>query len=101
MSTNRRDRRERERQLQKAVREREKLARALPGGTPERPIDVPSASVVEVQAKSQKCPLCGGELRVEEHAAKPIAGELLRVVRVRCFQCGVPRELFFRLPVVQ
>lgn len=97
----RRERRERERELAKGVREREKVARLLPGGSAARPIEVSSASVVEVQAKSFPCPLCGGGLRVEEHAAKSIKGEMLRVVRVRCVQCGTPRELFFRLPQLQ
>ena len=97
----RRERRERERELAKGVREREKLARLLPGGSADRPIEVGSASVVEVQAKSSPCPLCGGELRVEEHAAQSIKGEMIRVVKVRCFQCGAPRELFFRLRQLQ
>lgn len=93
----RRDRREEARTLEKQVREREKLARASVGGAAERPIDVQTASVIEVQAKSMPCPLCGGELRVEEHAAKMFGSEMLRVVRVRCFQCGTARDLFFRV----
>lgn len=99
--TGRRERRERERELAKGVREREKLARLLPGGESGRPIEVASASVVEVHAKSVPCPLCGAELRVEEHVARMVKGEMLRIVRARCFSCGVPRELFFRLPSMQ
>ena len=95
------ERREREREQAKLVRERERLARLLPGGSAERPIDISSASVIEVQAKSQPCPLCGGELRIDEHVARSVGAELLRVVRVRCNQCGAPRELFFRLPLLQ
>lgn len=97
----RRERRERERELAKGVREREKLARLLPGGEGGRPVEVASASVVEVHAKGIPCPLCGGELRVEEHVARVVENEMLRVVRVRCFSCGVPRDLFFRLPLMQ
>ncbi len=93
----RRERRERERALAKVARDRERLAKLLPGGTADLPIEVPSASVIEVQARSTPCPLCGGELRVEEHSARAHGGDLLRVVRARCFQCGVPRELFFRV----
>jgi hypothetical protein len=75
------ERREREREQAKLVRERDRLARLLPGGSPERPIQVSSASVIEVQAKSIPCPLCGGELRIESAGAiiaSPIgaAGEI-------------------------
>jgi hypothetical protein len=97
----RNERRERERQMAKLVRDREKLARLSPGGAADRPIEVSSASVIEVQARSLPCPLCGGETRVDEHSAQSIGGEMLRVLKVHCHQCGVSRELFFRLAVLQ
>lgn len=93
----RRERRERERAHAKVARDRDRLAKLLPGGSADLPIEIQSASVVEVQARSTPCPLCGGELRLEEHVARPHAGDMLRVARVRCFQCGVARELFFRI----
>lgn len=96
----RRERREQQRRLVKDVRERERLAKLLPGGNPDRPIAVQSASVIEVQAKSTPCPLCGGELRVDEHNAKTFGGDILRVVLVHCHQCGAKRELYFRVAPV-
>ena len=95
------ERREREREQAKLIRERDRLARPLPGGSPERPIEVSSASVIEVQAKGLPCPLCGGEYRIDEHTARSMNGDLLRVVRVHCHQCGAPRDLFFRLSLLQ
>ncbi len=80
-----------------AVREREKLAAMLPGGSPDNPIEVPSASVVEVRARSIPCPQCGGELDVGDHAATQYEGQSLRVVEARCRRCGAPRALYFRL----
>jgi hypothetical protein len=81
------------------VRERERLAAMLPGGAPERPIDVPSAAVVEVRARSTPCPQCGGELDVTEHGAETHDGEALRVVEARCRRCSAPRTLYFRLAI--
>jgi len=90
-------RRERERELVKLVREREELARALPGGAPDHPLVVGSAAVVEPSARSTPCHQCGGELAVDEHAAETHAGELLRVVRATCRRCQARRALWFRL----
>jgi len=84
-----------------AVLRREQLASMLPGGSPERPIDVPSASVVEVRARAIPCPQCGGELDVAEHAAITHEGEPLRRVDARCRQCGTRRSLWFRLVLVR
>lgn len=74
---------------------RERLAQLSPGATPERPIKVASASVVEVRTASLQCPSCAlGDYRIEEHVA-PRAG--LRRVDVKCRFCGTPRTLWFRL----
>jgi len=74
--------------------DRELLAALSPGGSPERPIKVASASVVEVRTGALSCPLCGGSYRLEEHVA-PAAG--LRRVDVKCRHCSTPRSLWFRL----
>jgi hypothetical protein len=86
------------------VREREKLARDLDrlarleaGGSPERPIEVVSPSLVEVCSRGTPCPLCGGELRVEEHVAQTIGEARLRVARVACAMCGSRRSLYFKV----
>lgn len=91
-----------------STREAEKLARAKerlfvlgPGGAPERPRMVESASVIEPIARSTRCPRCDGSLRVDEHAAVVVAGAGLRLVRATCVQCGSRRELWFRIAQLQ
>ena len=79
------------------MREQERLARLQPGGTPERPIAIESPSQVEVIASAAPCPLCAAVLRVVEHAAETVDGVRLRVARLACTRCGVPRTLYFRL----
>ncbi len=88
------ERRINERALRQLVRDREKLAALVAGGSPERPIAVDSASVVEVRVRSLTCPQCEGEYRVIEHRA-PASG--LRAVSVICNRCHVPRSLWFKL----
>jgi hypothetical protein len=68
------------------------------GGSPARPLDVPSASVVEAQALGVPCPQCQGPHEMLEHAAITAeGGARLREVRLSCRQCGSRRSLFFRL----
>jgi len=81
----------------KLVHAREKLATLEPGGAPSRPIDVPSASVVEAHARSRPCPQCDGVLRVDEHVVAEQATGRLRAVHATCVQCGAPRILYFRI----
>jgi hypothetical protein len=87
-------------QLQKARKlagARRKLIALEPGGSPERPCQVPSASVVEARAQSWACPDCDGPLRSDEHAAESHGGRMLRVVRLGCRSCGAPLELYFQI----
>ena len=94
-------RREAARAVTELARDRERLFKLSPGGRPEGPIDVPSASVVELRAAAVPCPRCEGEQVVEEHAAVAAAsGERLREVQLRCRRCGSKRTMWFRLPVV-
>ena len=86
-------RRAAERSARQLVRDREKVAAASAGGSPERPIGVESSSVIEVRARATPCPQCAGELRVGEHRSE--AG--LRAVDVRCTRCHVARTLWFRI----
>jgi len=86
-----------EREQEKLARDRERLFALEPGGTAARPIVVESSSVIEPTARATRCPRCFGELRLEEHAAKTVDAVSLRVVRVRCAQCGAPREIWFRI----
>lgn len=88
------ERREAQRAAVKLAERRMKLAALEPGGAPERPIEVTSASAVEPHARGMPCAACGADgVRVEEHAA--VTG--LRVARVVCPRCGVRRDVFFRL----
>jgi hypothetical protein len=95
--TSRAARREAARQAQKDARDRERLFLLEPGGTPDRPIDVGSASEVEVVAVARRCPRCGSRLRVEEHLAETIGKSRLRTARVLCATCGARYALYFRL----
>jgi hypothetical protein len=90
-------RREHERDLKKLVRDKARLAELEVGGAPERPIEVDSPSVIPVRARSTPCPLCGGELRLEEETAEVRHGVRLRAARMTCALCGVGRQLWFRL----
>ena len=95
------ERRETQRAEEKMARQREKLAGLEPGGAPDRPIDVTTASVVEPQARAHACARCGGTmLRVLEHEARELAGRRLRVVRLSCPQCGANRVLYFQIAQV-
>jgi hypothetical protein len=83
--------------LERALRReraRELLARLEPGGSPERPIEVTSAAVIEARAARLSCPHCRGSYRIHEHT-RPRPG--LRRVDVACRQCSTPRSLWFRL----
>ncbi len=82
--------------VERRVRDRERLSTLLPGGARERPIVVRSAAVIEPRTKAMHCPQCGGEYRVLEHEA---AGPGLRRVDVVCRICSAPRSLWFRLIV--
>lgn len=87
-------RRAEERAARQLVRDREKLAALVPGGSQERPIAVASTAIIEIRARATPCPQCEGELRVGEHRA-PSSG--FRAVGVTCTRCHVSRELWFKL----
>lgn len=91
-------RREAEREALSQARDRERLFALERGGSPERPIDVDAASVVEVRASAVACPRCEGRHHVEEHAAVIHGGARLREARLVCRACGSRRSLWFRLP---
>jgi hypothetical protein len=100
MGSSRRPRSERRaegRKLAKNVRDRARLARLEEGGSPERPISLVSASLVEPKARAIPCPLCAGETRIDEHAAGAIGGKMLRLAHVSCPRCGHRRILYFTL----
>lgn len=90
-------RRDAARAAKKLVREREKLAALEPGGSPERPIDVTSASVVEARALDLGCLHCPGPARVEAQDALRVDDRVLRRVRMKCSRCGSARDVWVRI----
>jgi hypothetical protein len=95
--SSRRERRARAREQAALVRDLEELARRESGGGPDSPLVVESVAQVEVMATSRPCPLCQGGLRLVEHAAETVDGARLRIARLTCTTCGVPRARYFRL----
>ncbi len=89
--------REAARAEQRLVEDREKLFLLEAGGTAERPREVGSASAIEPEARSTRCPACNGELMVDEHVAVTERGVRLRDVRVRCRHCGKRRSIWFKI----
>lgn len=88
------ERRARERAARQLVRDREKLAALVAGGSADRPIEVSSSAVIETRVRSMPCPQCEGELAIADHRS---AGQGMRALDVRCRICGVPRTLWFRI----
>lgn len=90
-------RRARRHELEAQRKAREKAVTTEHGGSPEDPILVPSPSVVEAEAAGHRCPRCGAEMRLEEHAAETVGETRLRVARLRCPQCAADRALYFQI----
>jgi hypothetical protein len=90
-------RRAEDRAQEKLGRDLEKLAALAPGGAPDRAIEIASPSEVEVRARAMPCPVCQGELTVQEHAAETHSSMRLRVAKVTCRVCRRERSIYFRL----
>jgi len=90
-------RRAQERAQVKLQNDRERLFLLELGGSAERPIDAPSAAVIETHAASVPCPRCGGSQEVVEHAALVRGGVRLREAKLRCRKCGSKRSLWFKI----
>ncbi len=87
-------RRERARALATAAT----AVKALPGGAPERPVVVSSASVVEARAERETCPICDVPMRIEGHSVDATSTEEpLRVVALRCRRCRHHRPFYVRI----
>lgn len=85
------------RQQEKLFEARTKLALLEPGGTPARPLELSSASVVEARAEAEPCLRCDRATRCVEHTTLSTPHGLLRVARVRCPGCGSERLLYLRI----
>jgi hypothetical protein len=79
------------------VAARERLAAVEPGGSPSHPVEVESASQVEVRALSMPCLRCDGPQRLDEHTAERFGERYLRVLRMHCGHCGANRTVYFRV----
>ena len=96
----RRAQREQSRALRKQVRRTERLANELPGGSPDHPIDVASAAIVEGKARGTPCIQCGGDLELRGDRATATARGVLREIALACRRCHAPRTLWFRVAPV-
>lgn len=90
-------RRAEERARDKLTRSRQRLQALEEGGSAERPIEVPSASVVETRATAERCAACDTPLGAAAHEAVIVDGARLRKVALTCPRCGLPRTMWFRI----
>jgi hypothetical protein len=88
-------RRAQQRAARQLVRDREKLAGLVAGGSAERPIDVGSAAVVEVKARALPCIQCGGELELRADRATSTPRGVLRELALTCRRCHASRAAWF------
>jgi hypothetical protein len=95
----RRQRREDDRLRRKTVARLQQVATELPGGAADRPIDVTSASLVELKARATPCLQCAGELEIRGEAASSTTRGVLRQVELACRRCHAPRTLWLRIGV--
>lgn len=79
------------------VEARAEEARAAPGGSPDRPLVVRSAALVEGRAGDAECAVCGAEVRVADHSVDAAFEPPLRVVTVRCRKCSSERPVYVRV----
>lgn len=92
-------RREADRERAKEIADRLTLAMLEPGGRPERPLEVPTAAVVESRAEALLCPRCLSPTRAQSHDAVTVHGVSLRHVKTRCTECEHQREVWVRIVV--
>jgi hypothetical protein len=94
----RRQQREQQRVLRKTVRQLERLAGELPGGAPERPIDVASASMVDTKARVLPCIQCAAtEMELRDDRATSTSRGVLRETTMICRRCHATRVAWFRV----
>ena len=93
-------RRKASRAQQRDIADRLALARLEPGGMPQRPLEVPTAAVVESRAEALGCPRCASPSRALDHDATTVEGVSLRHVTTRCTECEHEREVWIRIVVV-
>lgn len=85
------------RAARKLIADRERLAALEPGGSPSRPLEVSSASVVESRAVDLGCLHCEGRPRVGAQDALKVDERVLRRVHLACPRCGSERQVWVRI----
>ena len=83
--------------MRKLLRDKIRLWALEPGGSRGHPIEVPSASVVELRACDLPCLACDGDVRVVSHDALRVDGRPLRRVTTRCRRCSWEREVWVQI----
>lgn len=97
MARKRTERRTAERAAVKGAKERLALATKLPGGSPEAPLRVSTASLVEPTALSEPCVVCGAPMLLVDHEARVVGGTSLRIVTAKCRDCGTRRSIYLEI----
>ncbi|HEV8549189.1 MAG TPA: hypothetical protein VGQ57_09175 [Polyangiaceae bacterium] len=82
---------------EKLTQARSQLLDLEAGGTPERPLEVATSSVIEPKARSVHCPRCDEPFDVTTHEVEATRHGRLRRATVQCRQCGGTRSLWFRV----
>jgi hypothetical protein len=90
-------RRAAERAAVSLAKDRVRLAELEPGGAPERPLVVTSASVIDGRARDTLCAVCEAGLELEDHEVVAHASGSLRRARLVCKECHTPRTIWFRI----
>jgi hypothetical protein len=95
-------RREVDRVQAERARTRHRIARLEPGGSPDWPITVESAVLVERRALELKCTQCAengttADLDVNDHEARTVGDLRRRLVNAKCKTCGTVRPIWFAI----
>ncbi len=87
----------RDRAALRLANDKARLAALEPGGSAERPLEVPSASVVELRARDLGCVQCDGIPHVDSQKILRVDERLLRAVLMTCPRCGTRRAVWVRV----
>lgn len=90
-------RRELVRASDKLAEARIKLAALEPGGAPDRPLIVDSASQIEGRAASLPCLRCESTTKVHEHRALHGSAGTIRELELACPRCGTRRLVYYQV----
>ena len=72
-----------------------RLHALAPGGAPEHPVELASASQVEPDVELRRCGYCQGSLVCDEHEVTAHGGRRLRRARATCRGCHARWTFFY------